>query len=121
MDAIKAPTTIEDVRFIRFVDLLIGCSGRMVEPQRANTLYDEFLAEYLNKDAPDNIANALFKYHERIEAFAANLDQERKELLSDKIGAIAGKIDSKSEGYKVLIDMRDKVKPEVTENEDEEE
>jgi hypothetical protein len=121
MDVIKAPTTIEDVRFIQFVDLLIGYSGRMTEPQRANTLYDEFLAEYLHKNAPDDLANTLLKYHKRIEAFAANLDQERKELLSDRIGAIAEKIDSNSEGYKFLIDLRDKVKPEMPENVDEEE
>lgn len=121
MDVIKAPTTIEDVRFIQFVDLLIGYSGRMTEPQRANSLYDEFLAEYLNKDAPDYIANTLLKYHERIEVFASNLDQERKELLSERIGAIAEKYDSESKGYKALIALRDKVKPEVPENEGEEE
>lgn len=119
MDAINAPTTIEDLKFIQFVDLLIGYSGRMAEQKRANTLYDEFLAEYLDKNATDHIANTLLKYHERIEAFATNLDQERKELLSDRIGAIAEKIDSKSEGYKGLIDLRDKVKPEVPENVDE--
>lgn len=119
MDAINAPTTIEDLRFIQFVDLLIGYSGRMTEQKRANTLYDEFLAEYLDKNATDHIANTLLKYHERIEAFATNLDQERKELLSDRIGAIAEKIDSKSEGYKGLIDLRDKVKPEVPASEDE--
>jgi hypothetical protein len=119
MDAITAPTTIEAFRFIQFVDLLIVYSGRMTEPKRANTLYDEFLAEYLEKDDTEHIAKTLLKYHERIEAFATNLDQERKELLSDRIGAIAVKIDSKSEGYKGLIDLRDKVKPEVPASEDE--
>ena len=118
MEAITAPTTIEDVRFIQFVDLLIGYSGRMTEPQRANSLYDEFLAEYLDKNATDQIANTMFKNHERIEDFASNLDHERKELLSDRIDAISKKIDIESEAYKILIELRDKVKPEIV-NEDE--
>lgn len=121
MEAITAPTTIEDFRYIQFVDLLIGYSGRMTDPKRANSLYDEFLAEYLVKNATEHIAKTLLENHERIEAFAANLDQERKELLSDRIGAIAEKIEKESEGYKGLIALRDKVKPEVPENEDEEE
>ena len=118
MEAITAPTTIEDLRFIQFVELLIGYSGRMTDPKRANTLYDEFLAEYLNKDATDHLAKTLFKYHERIEVFATNLDQERKELLSERIGAIAEKIDPESEGHKILIELRDKVRPEEIENEE---
>jgi len=118
MDAITAPTTIEDLRFIQFVDLLIGYSGRMTEQKRANSLYDEFLAEYLDKDATEHIAKTLLENRERIEAFATNLDQERKELLSDRIGAIAEKIDSKSEGHKILIELKDKVRPEEIENEE---
>jgi hypothetical protein len=118
MEAITAPTTIEDLRFIQFVELLIGYSGRMTDPKRANTLYDEFLAEYLDKDATDHLAKTLFKYHERIEVFATNLDQERKELLSERIGAIAEKIDPESEGHKILIELRDKVRPEEIENEE---
>jgi hypothetical protein len=46
------------------------------------------------------------------------LDQERKELLSDRIGAIAEKIDPESEGHKILIELRDKVRPEKIENEE---
>lgn len=118
MEAITAPTTIEDLRFIQFVDLLIGYSGRMTEPKRANTLYDEFLAEYLDKGATEYIAKTLFRNYERIEVFATNLDQERKELLSDRIGAIAEKIDPESEGHKILIELRDKVRPEKIENEE---
>lgn len=118
MEAITAPTTIEDLRFIQFVDLLIGYSGRMTEPKRANTLYDEFLAEYLDKGATEYIEKTLFRNYERIEVFATNLDQERKELLSDRIGAIAEKIDPESEGHKILIELRDKVRPEKIENEE---
>ena len=121
MEAITAPTKIEDLKFIQFVDLLIGYSGRMTDPKRANSLYDEFLTEYLVKNATEHIAKTLLENHERIEAFATNLDQERKELLSERIGAIAEKYDPESEGYKGLIYLRDKVKPEVPENEDEEE
>lgn len=118
MEAITAPTTIEDVRFIQFVDLLIGYSGRMTEPQRANSLYDEFLAEYLKKNDTEHIARSIIKYHERIDAFAMNLDQERKELLSEWLNSIAEKLGSESEGYKVLMDLRDKVKPVEPEKED---
>ncbi len=118
MEAITAPTTIEDLRFIQFVDLLIGYSGRMTDPKRANSLYDEFLAEYLEKDDTEHIAKTLLKDHERIEAFATNLDQERKELLSDRIGVIAEKIDPESEGHKILIELRDNVRPEEIENEE---
>ena len=118
MEAITAPTTIEDLRFIQFVELLIGYSGRMTDPKRANTLYDEFLAEYLDKGATEYIAKTLFRNYERIEVFATNLDQERKELLSERIGAIAEKIDPESEGHKILIELRDKVRPEEIENEE---
>lgn len=121
MDAITAPTTIKDFGFIQFVDLLIGYSGRMTEQKRANTLYDEFLAEYLEKNDTKHIAKTLLKYNERIEAFATNLDQERKELLSERIGVIAEKIGSESEEYKGLIDLRGKVKPKEPENNDDEE
>ena len=62
----------------------------------------------------------MLKYHERIEVFASNLDQERKELLSERIGAITEKYDSESKGYKALIALRDKVKPEEPENEEKE-
>ena len=118
MDAITAPTKIEDSRFIQFVDLLIGYSGRMDEPSRAKSLYDEYLSEYLEKDAAEHIANTLVVNHERIESFAVNLDVERKELLSDRIGAIAEKIGAEFEGYKILMELKDKVKPEEIENEE---
>lgn len=118
MEAITAPTKIEDSRFIQFVDLLIGYSGRMLEPVRANSLYDEYLAEYLDKDATEHIANSMVENHERIETFAGNLDLERKELLSEKISGIAAKIDQESKGYKILIELRNKVKPEEVEDED---
>lgn len=121
MEAITAPTTIDDIGFIQFVDLLIGYSGRMSDPKRANSLYDEFLAEYLDKDATEHIANTLLKNHERIEAFATNLDQERRGLLSERIGAIAEKIDHESVGYKVLIDLRDRVRPDEPKNKDDDE
>ena len=119
MEAITAPTKIEDSRFVKFVDLFIGYSGRMVEPARADSLYDEYLAEYLDKDATEHIANTIAKNHERMEVFASNLDLERKELLSDRISAIATKIGPESKGYKILIELRDKVKPAEVENEDE--
>ena len=119
MEAITAPTRIEDSRFIQFVDLLIGYSGRMAEPARANSLYDEYLAEYLDKDAIEHIANTMVENHERIDTFAGNLDSERKELFSDRISAITAKINPESKGYKILIELRDKLKPEEVENEDE--
>ncbi len=66
----------------------------------------------------DHIVKTMAENHERIESFAAYLDLERKELLSDRIRVIAEKIDTESDGHKVLKELRDMVKPEKLENED---
>ena len=111
MDAIENPKHIEESRFVQFVSLLLSNSERVKDPSKANAIYDDYVADYLSKNSHEHITQHLCEYQKEILLFASALDDDRKELMVEKLNALLAHIDENTSAYEKILNLRNTITP----------
>lgn len=110
MDSIDNPKRVEELRFVQFVDLLLAYSERAKDVTRANSIYDDFVADYLSKNMNEHIGQFLCDHQKEFTSFASALNEERRELIADKLENLMSHIKEEAPAYKKISEICNTIK-----------
>lgn len=106
--SISNPKTIQNERFIHFVELLWENSELIKSSDTANAIYDDYISDYLSKNLNDHTGVFLYNHQSQIDYLVTSLSDDRKVLFVNKIKTLHSKLDEGSNVAKFLESLEKK-------------
>lgn len=103
--AISNPKSIKAQSFMSFVELLWENSEIIKNEKRADGIYDDYISEYLSKEAKENICQFIYTHTSQVETFIRMISDDRKKLIVAQLEKISTAVQEGSAVSNVLSNL----------------